>query len=84
MPLESLVHCQTGKAQDGQWIKGQAAAQRFGQLLRGQLPAGGSGKTNNVAASDGNIRRSDVVSKLVLPCVALEEAIELDIPAPES
>ena len=79
MPLETFVHCQSGEAQDRQWISRQSSAQVLGQLLRNHLPAGDGHKPGNVVALDGDIGRADVVSKLILAGVALEEAIEVDI-----
>jgi hypothetical protein len=84
MSLETFVYCQSGKAQDGQWISGQVSAQVFRQSLRNHLPAGDGDKTGEVVALDGDIGRSNVVSKLILPGIALKEAIEVDIAAAKS
>ena len=62
----------------------EASTQAFRQLLRDHLPAGDSDKTYDPVPLNGDIGRTNVVSKLILAGVALEEAIEVDIPAAES
>jgi hypothetical protein len=79
MPLESIVHRQSGKAQDGQRVSGKTPAQAFRQLLRCHLAAGDSHKTYDPIPLNGDIGRTNVVSKLMLTGAALEEAIEVDI-----
>ena len=79
MPLVVLVHRQSGKPQDGQWIRGEATTQVLRQLFCNHLSAGDGDKTYNSIPMDGDIGCSDMVSKLILPRVALEKAIEIDI-----
>ena len=79
MPLESFVHCQSGNPQDGQRVSGEAPTQAFRQLLRAHLPTGDSDKTYDAVPLNGDIGRTNVVSKLILAGIALKEAIEVDI-----
>lgn len=81
MPLESAVHGQSGKPQDGQGVSGEASTQALGQLLRDHLPAGYGNETYDLVLLDSDIRRSDMVSELILASVALEKAIEIDVAA---
>lgn len=83
MALESFVHRQSGKAEDGKGISGQASAQVLRQLFCNHLPAGDSDKAGDMAALDGDIGRSNMVSKLILARVALEKAIEVNISTAE-
>jgi hypothetical protein len=70
MTLESFVHCQSGKAEDGKGISGQASAQVFSKLFCNHLSAGDSDKSGYMVALDGDIGCSNVVSKLILTGIA--------------
>ena len=84
MPLEFFVHRQSGKAEYGKRISGHASALCFRQLFCSHFSAGDSDKSGDMVALDGDIGRSDVVSKLILTGIALKEAVEVDILATES
>ncbi len=79
MPLESFIHRQTGKAEDGEGISGQSLAQVLRQFFCNHLPAGDSGKAGDMVALEGNIGRSNMVSKLILTGIATKEPVEVDI-----
>lgn len=79
MPLVVLVHCQSGKPQDGQWIRGEATTQVLRQLFRNHLSAGYGDKTYDSVLMDGDIGCSNMISKLILARVTQEKAIEIDI-----
>jgi len=81
MPLETLVHCQADNAQNGQWISGQASAQGFRQPLGNHFARGDGYEAGDLVALGGYIGGADVMTELVLPGIALKEAIEVDIPA---
>ena len=83
MTLESFVHRQSGKAEDGKGISGQASAQVSRQLLCNHLSTGDGDKPGDLIAKDGNIGFSNVVSKLILTGIALKEAVEVDVSATE-
>lgn len=84
MSLEARVHSQPGQAQDGQRVSGEASTQAFRQRLRDHLPAGDRDKPYDPVFLNGDISCSNVVSKLILAGVALEEAIEVDIATAKS
>lgn len=84
MSLETFVHCQTGKAKDGQWISRQAPAQVLRRLFRNHLPAGDGDESSDVVTLDGDVGHSDVVSELILSRMALKEAVEVDVSATKS
>jgi hypothetical protein len=78
MPLVALIHCQSGKPQNGQWVSGEASMQTFCHLLRNHVPTGDSDKTCDSVPVHCRVIRSSVVSKLILAGVALEKAFEVD------
>ena len=84
MPLESFVHGESGEAEYRKGVSGQASAQGFRQLFCNHLSAGDSDKSGDMVVLDGDIGRSNMVSKLVLTGIALKEAVEVDISATES
>ena len=53
--------------------------QAFRQFLCNHLPTGDSDKSYEPVPLNGDIGCSNVVSKLILAGIALEEAIEVDI-----
>jgi hypothetical protein len=59
-------------------------AQCFRQRLCREFTAGHGGASDDLIAPNGNIGHTDVVSELVLPGVALEEAVKVDVAAMES
>ena len=83
MTLESFVHRQSGKAEDGKGISWQASAQVSRQLFCNHLSTGDSDKSGDMVALDGDIGCSNVVSKLILTGIALKEAVEVDVSATE-
>ena len=84
MPLVAVVYCQSGNTEDRKGISGQASAQVFRELICDHLSAGDGDKSGDMIALDGDIGRSNVVSKLILTGIALKEAIEFDIAASKS
>ena len=60
-------------------VRGEASTQAFRQLLRDYLPTGDSDKTYDPVPLNGDIGCTNVVSKLILAGVTLEEAIEVNI-----
>ena len=64
-------------------IRRQPLLQGCGNCVRRQLARGDRHKTGDVSFEPSHIGRADMMAELVLPGVALEEAVKLDIAASE-
>lgn len=84
MSLDAFVHGQSGKAQDGQRVSWKASTEAFRQRLRNHLPAGDGDKPQDAVILNGDVSCSNVVAKLILASVTLEESIEVDIATAKS
>lgn len=81
MSLEWFVYCESGEAQYWQGVRREASAQGLRKFLCDHFSAGNSDESDDLIYVDGDIGRADMMSKLILPSVALKEAIEIDISA---
>jgi hypothetical protein len=81
MSLTASIHREPGKAQNRKRVSGQATAERFRYRIGREFPTGDGGESNDLIAVRSNVRRADMVSELILPGIALEEAVEVDVAA---
>lgn len=79
LSLGRLVDGEPSEPEHWQWVARELAAHDDRQLVDLDLGRRRSGKSEDVAAVDRDIRDAKMVPKLILPGKLLKEAIEIDI-----
>jgi hypothetical protein len=78
--LGAPIDGKPGQTQNGERVGRQAPAGRRRQALGGHFRRGDRGETQDRSAVvDCHVGRADMMAKLVLPGVAQEESVELDV-----